>query len=188
MLYQNGVEAQRCTITVNSPCTLDGYRFHQAGFFGYGAELIVRDLSSGNAVYHEVLALERSMAAPRVTVTDAAAGVLFEGSLPQTEVVGEAVGSLLALPGRDAPFWVGLRADETAFSLTVFDPAGGAEDRAFIPLGSDATVSGLTIHFDGFARVPSLLALGVPLAVESALTEDPAGCCWPWRTPSLARR
>jgi cytochrome c biogenesis protein len=87
VLYRDGYEAKRCTITVNSPCRLDGYRFHQAGFFGFGAELRVRDVQTGNTVYREVLALNRGLPAPQMTIRGSDGATLFEGTVPQTEIV-----------------------------------------------------------------------------------------------------
>lgn len=174
VLYRNGEEVKACTITVNGPCSLDGYRFHQAGFFGYGAQLRVRDIESGNVVYSEILALQQPLPSPDVTVVDRSGVSLYEGTMAQTDLAAGALGSLLTLPDHQNVFWVGLKAgaDQT-WTMVVFDPTqGAAGDRAFIPEGSSASVSGLTFHFNGVTSIPSLLATDVPLAVARKVADD----------------
>ena len=174
VLYRNGEEVKACTITVNGPCSLDGYRFHQAGFFGYGAQLSVRDIESGNVVYSEILALQQPLPSPDITVLDRSGASLYEGTLALTDLVDGAVGSLLTLPDHENAFWVGLKAGaDGVWTLVVFDPTqGAAGDRALVPEGSDASVSGLTFHFKGVSSIPSLLASGVPLAVGGEVAND----------------
>lgn len=174
VLYERGEEVKRCTITVNEPCSLSGYRFHQAGFFGYGAELVVRDITTGNTVHHEVHALNRSMIAPEVTVRDQAGAIRFSGPVPQTDVVGESLGALIPIPGVASPFWLGLREGAGGeWVLAVFDPSDGADgDRAIISLNGEATVAGLTFHFDRVTALPSLVTTVVPLAIVSAVPAD----------------
>jgi len=174
VLYRNGDEVKACTITVNDPCSLDGYRFHQAGFFGYGAQLRVRDIESGNVVYNEILALQRPLPSPDITILDRSGASLYEGTVPQTDLVEGTLGSLLTLPDHENSFWVGLRAGEDeAWTLVVFDPTqGAAGDRAFVPEGSDASVSGLTFHFKGVSSMPSLFLSDVPLPLASEVPND----------------
>ena len=62
VIYDRGIEAKRCSSTVNSPCSYNGYRFYQEAYFGYGATLSVRDTSTGNLVYQETLALAQQIA------------------------------------------------------------------------------------------------------------------------------
>ena len=50
-IYERGEEVKRCSSTVNSPCSYNGYRFYQEAYFGYGAALTVRDTATGNVVY-----------------------------------------------------------------------------------------------------------------------------------------
>ncbi len=173
VLYRNGQEAKRCTITVNDPCSLDGYRFHQAGFFGSGAELRVRDLATGNTIYREVLALDRLLPAPQLTIRDGDGAMLLEGTVPQTDIVEGFVGGLLPLGEAGKVFWVGLKGGDTGWTLEVFDPSqsvGG--DRAFIPVGETASVSGFSFHFANVSSLPSLMPSGVPLPVTSESPGD----------------
>ena len=169
----NGEEATRCTATVNDPCNLEGLRFHQAGFFGYGAELRVRDIDSGSTVYREVLALSRPLPAPVVTIRDGGGRVLLAGTTPQTDLVDGSLGALLPIPGRENVFWVGLRGGADDWTLVVFDPSQGIDgDRAFIPEGLSAKVSGLTVEFGSVSSLPSLAPTGIPLPVSSELPDD----------------
>jgi cytochrome c biogenesis protein ResB len=173
VLYRNGQEAKRCTITVNDPCSLDGYRFHQAGFFGSGAELRVRDLATGDTIYREVLALDRLLPAPQLTIRDGDGAMLLEGTAPQTDIVEGFVGGLLPLDEAGKVFWVGLKGGDTGWTLVVFDPSqsvGG--DRAFIPVGETASVSGFRFHFTNVSSLPSLMASGVPLPATSESPGD----------------
>ncbi len=173
VLYRNGQEAKRCTITVNDPCSLDGYRFHQAGFFGFGAELRVRDLATGNTIYSEVLALDRLLPAPQLTIWDGDGAMLLEGTVPQTDIVEGFVGGLLPLGEAGRVVWVGLKGGDTGWMLVVFDPSqsvGG--DRAFIPVGETASVSGFRFHFASVSSLPSLMPSGVPLPVTSESPGD----------------
>src|SRR3990170_3664560 len=56
-VFYGGGGGERRSTTVNSPCSYRGYRFHQAAYFGFGADVQVRDLSSGNVVFRETLSL-----------------------------------------------------------------------------------------------------------------------------------
>ena len=173
VLYRNGQEAKRCTATVNDPCSFDGYSFHQAGFFGFGGELRVRDLETGNTVYREVLALDRSLAAPRLAIRDRDGATLFDGLVPQTDLVGDSLGGLLPLPEVGKVFWVGLRSSEVGWTLAVFDPSQGADgDSAFIPLGTSATVTGYTFDFARVSSMPSLTPRDIPIPVTSQVPGD----------------
>ena len=62
VIYDKGTEVKRCSSTVNSPCTYNGYHFYQEAYFGYGAAVTVRDTSTGNVVYQETLALAEQVA------------------------------------------------------------------------------------------------------------------------------
>lgn len=173
VLYRNGQEAKRCTITVNDPCSLDGYRFHQAGFFGSGVELRVRDLTTGNTIYREVLALDRLLPAPQLTIWDGDGTMLLEGMVPQTDIVEGFVGGLLPLGEAGKVFWVGLKGDDSGWTLDVFDPSQSSEDdRAFIPVGETASVSGFRFYFANVSSLPSLMPNGIPLPVASDSPRD----------------
>ena len=67
VIYRRGEEAMRCSSTVNSPCSYDGYRFYQAAYFGFGAQVQVRDAATGNVIYDETLALSERAPAPRTS-------------------------------------------------------------------------------------------------------------------------
>lgn len=132
----------------------------------------MRDIESGKVVYSEILALQRPLPSPDITILDRSGASLYEGTIPQTDLVEGALGSLLTLPDHENVFWVGLKAGpDQAWTLVVFDPTKGATgDRAFVPEGSGSSVSGLTFHFNGVSNIPSLLASDVPLAMG---TEGP---------------
>jgi cytochrome c biogenesis protein len=70
VIYQGGKEVASGTTTVNGPFQYGGYSFHQSAYLGDGAALRVRDLSTGNTIYDEALALDRHAPAPLVTVRD----------------------------------------------------------------------------------------------------------------------
>jgi len=173
VLYRNGQEAKRCTITVNDPCSLDGYSFHQAGFFGFGAELRVRDLRTGNAVYREVLALDGPLPSPQLAIWDSDGDTVFEGTVPQTDLVAGSLGALVTFSEAGKVFWVGLKGGDVGWTLEVFDPSqGAAGDRAFIPVGESASVSGFMFRFASVSSLPSLTPNGVPLPVTSQSPSD----------------
>ena len=115
---------EACTATVNGPCAYDGYRFHQAAYFGFGAELQVRDLRSGNVIYKEVLALADSMPAPHVIVRDGDGGTLMDATLVLTDFVETAYGTTVTIPGTDRTMWIGVRPDESSgrLDLLAFEP------------------------------------------------------------------
>ena len=172
-LVRDGQRIKDCTITVNGPCSLDGYRFHQAGFFGQGVELIVRDAETGNTLLRETLALTTSMVSPHVTVTDETGAVVYSGAVPQTDVVGDTVGAIVDAAGSGGPFWVELRSDADGLWLTVFDASlGGDGDNEQIPLGETMNVAGFNFSFDGIEAVPSLVTAGVPLPIEDLDPDD----------------
>ena len=173
VLYRNGEEVKRCTTTVNDPCSLDGYSFHQSGFFGFGGELRVRDVETGNTVYREVLALDRPLPVPQVTIRDVSGTTVFDGVVPQTDLVEDALGGLLPLPESNKVFWIGLRGGDEAWTLVVFDPSlGESGESAIIPVGADAQVAGHRFTFTGVTAMPSLTPGGVPLPVEALDPED----------------
>jgi len=175
-IYQGGQEVKRCVSTVNSPCEYRGYRFHQAAYYGYGAELLVRDLSSGNAVYHETLALEDQRPAPHITVREAGTSrVLFDDA----PVLGAAIGSgnnaevaALARIGLEGgqSLVVGLRraieADGGDWMLLLL----GAEATE-LREGQSITMGGLEVRFTGVTTVPALLDKSLPGAGGDVLLQ-----------------
>ena len=64
-IFKNGEEVAHGTTTVNDPFKYGGYRFHQAAYFRDGAELQIRELATGNTVFHETFPLDETTAAPR---------------------------------------------------------------------------------------------------------------------------
>ena len=57
-IFKNGREVASGTTTVNDPLKYGGYRFHQVAYFPDGAELKIRDVATGNTVFHETFPLE----------------------------------------------------------------------------------------------------------------------------------
>jgi len=134
VIYRQGEEVKRCQVAVNSPCSYDGYRFYQAAYFGYGAEVQVRDLNSGDVLYRETLALEFQRPAPFVRARDASGNVLFEGAVPVGEPLRLDLGqgpvdiSLASLNLGGHSYLLGLwQAGERGARLLVAsgDPSGG---------------------------------------------------------------
>jgi cytochrome c biogenesis protein len=167
IIYDRGEEAKRCSSTVNSPCSYNGYRFYQEAYFGYGATLSVRDTATGNLLYRETLALSGQALSPRVMVTEADGAVLFNEAVVMTDSfdTGEEVVSAAyaELPGERAlTFWMPEEpsADD---KLVVFEPGSDDGARATLAAGETATSSGLLIEFAGLEAVPSAAADGIPL-------------------------
>jgi len=163
-IFKNGREVASGTTTVNDPFKYGGYRFHQVAFFPYGAELKIRDLATGNTVFHETFPLEDTTAAPVVTFTDASGNVLLSDEVVPTDFLDTASGTLVAVPGTDRVLWVGLTAkDDKTWQAVVFDPKNaGASGQLRIDEGASGAVSGLNVRFDRVASVPSATGVGVP--------------------------
>ncbi len=167
-IYRQGELVKRCQVTVNSPCSYDGYRFFQAGYFGYGAEVQVRDLRSGDVLYRETLALEFQRPAPFLRVRDASGTVLFEGTLPLGEPVrldlgqGPADVSLASLTVGGQGFLVGLQTDERGRPrlLVAAGERGGAVS---LEEGQRARTGGLEWELARLERLPAARVTGFPL-------------------------
>src|SRR3990172_6446389 len=101
--YDGGEGGKGLYPTLHSPCSYRGYRFHQAAYFGFGADVQVRDLASGNVVFRETLSLASTLPSPRVIVRDEAGGVLLDETLVLTDVLSDDqftyYGRLVTLPG-----------------------------------------------------------------------------------------
>jgi len=176
-IYQGGDEVKRCTATVNGPCSYNGYRFHQAAYFGFGAELQVRDLRSGNAIYKEVLALADSMPAPHVIVRDGDGQTLLDATLVLTDFVETAYGTTVTIPGADRTMWIGVKPDESSgrLDLLAFEPGERADAvRLLVPPGERAEAGGLDFEFVSLQRLPASFEPGFPLPPGSA-EESPQG-------------
>jgi cytochrome c biogenesis protein len=82
-VYRGGEEVLRCSSTVNTPCSYDGYRFFQVAYFGFGAELAVRDVATGNVVYRETLPLAMRSPAAHLRVGDGSRTLLDRTVFPR---------------------------------------------------------------------------------------------------------
>ena len=176
-IYKGGDEVKACTATVNGPCAYNGYRFHQAAYFGFGAELQVRDLRSGNVIYKEVLALADSMPAPHVIVRDGDGGTLMDATLVLTDFVETAYGTTVSIPGTDRTMWIGVRPDESSgrLDLLAFEPGQDPDAvRLLVSEGQRAGAGGLDFEFVSLQRLPASFEPGFPLPPGSA-EESPQG-------------
>ncbi len=156
VLYKDGHEVARGTATVNRPLEYGGYRFHQVGYMGEGAALRVRDVTTGNAIYDEVLAMTDLQPAPAVTVRDAQGNVLLDDVIPPTDFIDEARGSLITVPGDGRQFWVGVTpAGDKSWSLVVYGREGDTT-RLVTPAGQSSSAEGLQWTFNEVTGLPSL--------------------------------
>jgi len=174
VIYQGGREVARGTTTVNRPFSYEGYRFHQASYFGSGAALRVRDTATGDAVYSEVLVLDETTPAPVIAVRGAGGETLLRDVIPPTDFVGTASGTLVRVPGLDTRLWVGVKPapQEERWQLVVYEP-GEPENgiRLLLDEGERATAGGLEFLFMGMTGLPSSLETGIPGTADRALVE-----------------
>ncbi len=183
-IFKNGRQVASGTTTVNDPLKYQGYRFHQLAYFPNGAELKISEAATGNTVFHETFALEQTTAAPAVTITDGAGRVLLSDTIAPTDFLSIASGALVAVPDTGRIIWVGITSkDDKTWQLIAFDPKGsGSDGQLRIEEGATGAISGLKVHFDRVASIPSAVGLGVPGAgdqVLAQLTSSPDG------TPAL---
>ena len=159
VIYQGGQEVKSCTTTVNSPCSYSGYRFHQAAYFGFGAEVQVADMSSGNVIYREILALADTVPSPHLIVRDADGRSLLDETLLPTEYVRGVYGRLVTLPDDGRSVWVGSRQEEEGgWTLLVLEPSGGGDAvRLAVPQGQERETDGLIFQFAGLGATPASL-------------------------------
>lgn len=175
VLYRRGEEVKRCSSTVNTPCTYDGYNFYQSAYFGFGAEVEVRDVESGNVVYRETLALSNTAKSPRVAIRDSAGAMLLDESLVLTDELAADDftyrGTLVNLSdGRVLA--VGL---QTAASgeerLTILEPGeGDGLVRLSLAEGESAKAGGLFVAYEGTADIPSAMAADFPVPTGGGAT------------------
>ena len=174
VIYQGGREVARGTTTVNGPFSYEGYRFHQASYFGSGAALRVRDTATGDAIYSEVLVLDETTPAPVIAVRGEGGETLLSDVIPPTDFVGTASGALLRVPGPDTRLWVGVRPapEGESWQLVVYEP-GEPESgiRLLLDEGERATAGGLEFVFMGVTGLPSSLEPGIPGTADRALVE-----------------
>ncbi|MFB3093738.1 MAG: cytochrome c biogenesis protein ResB, partial [Dehalococcoidia bacterium] len=132
VIYRGGEEVRRCTTTVNTPCSYNGYRFHQAAYFGFGADVRVRDLASGNVVFRETLSLSDTLPSPHVIVRDSSGDLLLDDTLVLTDILSSDefvyYGTLVTLPD-DRVITIGARrvTEGERWQLAVIEPGGGEE-------------------------------------------------------------
>ncbi len=166
-VYEGGELVKRCHSTVNSPCAYRGFRFYQSAYFGFGAAVQVRDLSTGNAIYLETLALTDTWPSPRIVVRDARGAVLLDRNLVLTDNLDlEGVsytGTLVQLPdGRTLT--VGLRVKGSDQKLAVFEPGQRPDAiRLLLAEGETRESGGLTITYAGLTDIPASLVPDFPL-------------------------
>ncbi len=163
-IFKNGSEVAHGTTTVNDPFKYGGYRFHQAGYFPAGAELRIRDIATGNAVFHETFPLEDNTAAPVVTLSDASGKTLLVDTIAPTDFLATASGALVHVPEADRVIWIGIRAkDDKAWELVAFDPQGdGQSGQVRIDEGASGAISSVNVRFDRVGSIPSAVGVGVP--------------------------
>jgi cytochrome c biogenesis protein ResB len=168
LIYRRGEEVERCQSTVNTPCTYGGYRFYQSAYFGFGAEVEVRDLKSGNVIYRETLALSDTERSPHITMRDGAGAVMLDESLVLTDELATGDfnyrGTLVSLPdGRLLA--VGLQdTTDGEERLTVLE-AGEGDGVVQLSLaeGDSAQSGGLLVEYFETAEIPSAVVADVPL-------------------------
>lgn len=163
-IFKNGREVASGTTTVNDPLKYGGYRFHQVAYFPDGAELKIRDVATGNTVFHETFPLEESTAAPAVSISDASGKLLLSDVVAPTDFLAIASGTLVQVPDSGRVLWVGLTtADDKTWQLVAFDPKGTAQDGQLrIAEGTSGAISGLQVRFDRVTSIPSAVGIGVP--------------------------
>jgi len=178
-IFRNGEEVKSGVTTVNDPLTYDGYRFHQSGFFPFGAALRIRDAASGDTVFAETFPLEDAVAAPLVTITSVDGDVVLSDVIAPTDLLPDVSGALVRVPGADRVLWIGIAPEGDGWRLVAYDPQapdGGAELR--LAEGGSGALDDLLVKFERASSVPSATARNVPgLAgdVLAQLHDGPGG-------------
>ena len=173
-IFQDGRQVQTCTSTVNSPCSYGGYRFHQAAYFGFGAEVQVRDQTTGNVLFRETLALAEILPSPHVTVRDADGNLLLDDTIIPTESVEGIQGRLVDLGSEHRPVWIGLEPeDDNGRSLRVLrPPVRGEAINLVVPRSEQRQASGLLFRFNGIDSTPATLEASFPLPPTAERDDD----------------
>jgi cytochrome c biogenesis protein ResB len=163
VIYQGGHEVKRGVTTVNTPIKYGGYTFHQAAYFGEGAALRVRDVTTGNARYDEVLALQDFVPAPAVEVRDAKGKTLLSDVIVPTDFIGDARGTLISVPTAGRQYWVGVvpNADGKTYSMVVYGRQGD-DTGLVLPEGGSQATGGLTWRFVETQALPSTIESNIP--------------------------
>lgn len=180
-IYQGGETVKRCSSTVNSPCSYNGYRFHQVAYFGFGADVQVRDMGTGNVIYRETLRLADTLPSPHVIVRDGSGNVLLDEALVLTDPLatddftyyGRAVtldnGRVLAIGA------LGAVGDED-WQLAVFETGSeGEAAQAVLSRGESAVSGGLGITFADLRGVPAFFVPDFPLPPQVAASGQTSG-------------
>ena len=168
-IYDRGEEVLRCSSTVNSPCSYNGFRFYEEAYFGNGAGITVRDAATGNVVFSENYALAGATLSPRVRITDAGGTVIFNEAVVMADTVASPDGAkyraaLVTLPDkRLLTFWQPEIATDVD-KLIVFEPASSdSSARASLTKGETTQTAGLNITYAGVEAVPTQLIEDFPL-------------------------
>jgi cytochrome c biogenesis protein len=165
-IFKNGEEVKSGYTTVNDPLKYGGYRFHQAAFFPYGAALRIRDVQTGNTIFHEVFPLEETTAAPVITITDGAGRDVLRDTIAPTDFLEFASGTIVDVPdGDEGPvIWVGLTAkNDDEWELVAYDPrAGSREGELRLDEGASGSISGYRVRFEEVVGLPAAVGVDVP--------------------------
>jgi hypothetical protein len=177
-IYEGGERVKLCTSTVNSPCSYNGYRFHQAAYFGNGADVQVRDLASGNVIFRETMSLSDTLPSPHVIVRDGGGRVLLDDTLVLTDILSSDeftyYGTLVTLPdGRVLTMGARRPAESDRWQLAVFEPGEGEETvQLVLSEGESASAGGLEFVYAGLQAAPAAFVSDFPLPPDSAAGED----------------
>jgi cytochrome c biogenesis protein len=165
-VYQGGEEVKRCSSTVNTPCSYQGYRFYQVAYFGFGAAVSVRDTATGNVVYSETLALAMRSPAAQVRVSGPGGETLLDQIviLPnEFEINGKVLTGGVARLDDGTALQLMLPEDADAGDdLLVFD-LGDTPATLHVAPGQSAEAGGFTVTYGGLERIPSGFATDFPL-------------------------
>ena len=173
-VYQGGQEVLRCSSTVNTPCSYDGYRFYQVAYFGFGAAVSVRDTDTGNVIYRETLALAMRSPAPRLVVTGADGATLLDQTvvLPdEFEIDGDVYDAGVIRLEDGTALQVLLPEDADAGDeLLVFD-LGDTPGTLHIAPGENVQSGDIAVSYIEMERIPSGFALDFPLPASADAAE-----------------
>ncbi len=171
IIYRDGQEVKSGTTSVNNPLSYGGYLFHQSAFFPDGADLQVRDVTTGNLVYDEVLALTDTATTPRVVVRDAQNNVLLDDTIVPTDFLNQASGTLVQIPGDGRQFWIGARPSDakTGWQLVVYDTTG--QNGTVMSEGEKQNFGGLSFSFVGVESIPSAVIDKLPGGTDQGVAE-----------------
>jgi len=165
-IYRGGEEVLRCSSTVNTPCSYDGYRFYQVAYFGFGAEVAVRDTASGNVIYRETLALAMRSPAARLRVDDENGAALIDRTvvLPDTFEINDEPfhGGLIRLDDGTALTLLLPQGADGDDELLVFDLGDSPETLRLTP-GESVESGGLVFSYLRLERIPAGFVLDLPL-------------------------